>query len=142
MTERNFDIDFDAAGNHLVVRIFGERDDRRVNDFIGAFLQHYAAQPSRAILLDLREAQFPEPLFRFVERFSMIANLCPRSRVAVLVHDTRSPVSLLLTQALRAACHDVELTDDRHEAARFLGPRGRRADMRASASLEPLGLGS
>ena len=125
MSERNFEIRFDAVENHLVVRLFGTRDDTRVNRFIAAFLERYGAQPSRAVLLDLREAEFPEPLLRFVERFSMVANLCPRSRVAFLVRDVRDPVSLLLSQALRAACHDVTLTDDRGAAASYLASRRR-----------------
>lgn len=140
MNERNFEIRFDAVENHLVVRLFGTRDDTRVNRFIGTFLEHYGAQPSRSVLLDLREAEFPEPLFRFVERFSMIANLCPRSRVAVLVRDTQNPVSLLLSQALRAACHDVTLTDDQSEAASFLASRrrpGERCLAPASATARP-----
>jgi hypothetical protein len=125
MKDQSFQIATDSAGTHVVVRLFGTRDGARSREFAQRFLSFYPAQPIRSLLVDLTQAEVPEPLFSFVERFSMVANLCPRSRVALWAADPNSPAAILLAQTVRGACHDVLLTSDREEAERFLKTRPR-----------------
>lgn len=126
MNSQNFQIACDDAATHVVVRLFGTRDEARTREFALQFLNVYPAQPIRSLLVDLRQARFPEPLLAFAERFSAVANLCPRSRVVLLAANENDPAAILLAQTVRGARHDVLLTSDHEAAERFLQP-GHRA---------------
>ena len=120
MEQPTFQIATEDAGRYVCVRLFGTRDEARQREFAASFLALYPAQPIRSVLVDLTGARFPDPLFPCVERFSMVSNLSPRSRVALLTGDMQAPAALLLAQTLRGGCHDVLLTARRAEAERFL----------------------
>lgn len=125
MERKNFDIIAGSTGDHVVVRLLGTRDEARAHEFLQDFLQIYPAQPIRSLLIDLTRAEFPDPLSSFVGRFSAIANMCPRSKVALLAHNVCHPAVILLAQTIRGACHEVVLTEDEDAAMDFLRPSHR-----------------
>ena len=122
MRAKNFDIEPERGGAHLRLTLYGERNEAQVRAFLPEFVYSYREQPCRAVLVDLRQAIFPAPLSALVQRFSLVANLCPPSRVALLVGNVNAPEALLLAQAIRAARHDVVLTECEAEAEASLRP--------------------
>ncbi|TGY88187.1 hypothetical protein E5163_10145 [Marinicauda algicola] len=130
MKQPTFQIATDDSGRYVSVRLLGTRDEARQREFAANFLAFYPAQQIRSVLVDLTGARFPDPLFPCVERFSMISNLAPRSRVALLAGDVQAPAALLLAQTLRGGCHEVLLTTRRGEAERFLARKAQPVTFR------------
>ena len=74
------------------------------------------------ILIDVREADYPDGGGPAVERLNSVAQMLGPRRVALMVRDARHPTALAIIEVIGAAGHETRLVETPDAAETFFFP--------------------
>ena len=104
-----------------LMTVDGSRTRDEVAEGIGRLIQLFQADPTRNVIIDIRDAVYDQPINDIIKDWSLVASLLPRARIA-LVHSARTAQPALATVgALEASHHAAEVFETLEDAFTWIG---------------------
>ena len=73
-----------AETNTTIMTVDGERTRPEVEAGIARLIEQFQNQPTRHVVVDIREAIYDQPIADIIKDWSLVAMLLPRARVALV----------------------------------------------------------
>jgi hypothetical protein len=106
--------------NATILTVDGSRTRDEVAEGIGRLIERFQSQPTRNLIVDIREAVYDQPITDIIKDWSLVAALLPRAKVALVYCNQTVTPALATVGALEASHHEAEAFASLDEAISWI----------------------
>lgn len=101
----------------------GSRTRDEVADGIARLIENFRTQPTRNVVVDIREAVYDQPVEDIIKDWSLVAALLPQAKVALVYSQRTVTPAMAAVGALEASHHIAEAFDTLEDALSWICAR-------------------
>ena len=106
-----------------IMTVDGARTRDEVAAGIARLIEQFQGQPTRNVVVDIRDAVYDQPVEDIIKDWSLVAALLPKANVALVYSERTVTPALATVGALEASHHAAEAFETLEAALAWIGAR-------------------